>query len=221
MKQFFVKKNDTDTLNLLFLGYGQDEKPFLKLKSTNDLAIVYDYEDFDFDESLYSEYKKINLVSWSMGVMLAPMILLNTSVRNKISFASAFNGSLEGIDDVFGISMQMWQATTDALNEKSVLKFYRRMCFSNDEYENYLSSGVARTVESMRKELNFIAKTSQDQNKKHKALADFCYNQALLGTKDKIFGLKCMLASFEKTNTKIITGDFAHYSLESLQSLLQ
>lgn len=51
MKQFFVRKNNTDTLNLLFSGYGQDENPFLSLESHNDLAVVYDYEDLNFDES--------------------------------------------------------------------------------------------------------------------------------------------------------------------------
>ena len=208
MKQFFVRKNNTDTLNLLFSGYGQDENPFLSLESHNDLAVVYDYEDLNFDESEYLNYRSINVLSSSV-------------LRDRITYASAFNGTIEGINPDYGISMEMWQATTDALSEKSVLKFYRRMCLNSEAFESYISSNVSRSVDSMRRELNFIASISQDTDKKNKVATDFCYNQALLGTKDKIFGLKCMLASFEKTGTRIITGDFAHYSFDILQSLVK
>ena len=221
MKQFFVRKNNTDTLNLLFSGYGQDENPFLSLESHNDLAVVYDYEDLNFDESEYLNYRSINLIAWSMGVMIAPMVLSSSVLRDRITYASAFNGTIEGINPDYGISMEMWQATTDVLSEKSVLKFYRRMCLNSEAFESYISSNVSRSVDSMRRELNFIASISQDTDKKNKVATDFCYNQALLGTKDKIFGLKCMLASFEKTGTRIITGDFAHYSFDILQSLVK
>ena len=55
MKQCFLKKTDKKILDLVFLGYGQDEKPFQYLKdiTPNSVALVYDYTDRDFDPSLY------------------------------------------------------------------------------------------------------------------------------------------------------------------------
>lgn len=220
MKQFFIRKNDTDTLNLIFLGYGQDEHPYLNLQSQSDTAIVYDYEDGSFDESIYKSYQKINLIAWSMGVMIAPVVLSESSLKDRIVSSYALNGTKEGIDEQYGISPAMWQATAEALSEKSILKFYRRMCLNNQDYEEYLASNICRSVESMYKELNFIAAIAADTDKKSKASQNFCYNQALIGSKDRIFSKESMLLSFEKTSAKVVTGDFAHYSKEVLTSLL-
>ena len=62
MKQCFLKKTDKKSLDLVFLGYGQDEKPFQYLKdiTPNSVALVYDYTDRDFDPSLYYEFEDIN-----------------------------------------------------------------------------------------------------------------------------------------------------------------
>ena len=53
MKQCFLKKTDKRKLELVFLGYGQDEKPFQYLKdiTSNSVALVYDYTDRAFDPS--------------------------------------------------------------------------------------------------------------------------------------------------------------------------
>ena len=77
MKQCFLKKTDKKSLDLVFLGYGQDEKPFQYLQdiTQNSVALVYDYTDRDFDPSLYYEFENINLITWSMGVMAAPKVL--------------------------------------------------------------------------------------------------------------------------------------------------
>ena len=77
MKQCFLKKTDKKSLDLVFLGYGQDENPFQYLQdiTQNSVALVYDYTDRDFDPSLYYEFEDINLITWSMGVMAAPKVL--------------------------------------------------------------------------------------------------------------------------------------------------
>ena len=86
MKQCFLKKTDKKSLDLVFLGYGQDEKPFQYLKdiTPNSVALVYDYTDRDFDPSLYYEFEDINLITWSMGVMAAPKVLNKYDLLKKV-----------------------------------------------------------------------------------------------------------------------------------------
>ena len=77
MQQIFLQQQHSKNLVLIFLGYGQDQNPFNSLKTvtSDDIAIVFDYQDLSFDESLYQEYDQITLIAWSMGVMIAPIVL--------------------------------------------------------------------------------------------------------------------------------------------------
>lgn len=73
MKQLFIKQNHSEKLNLIFLGYGQDGAIFESLNNQDsaDIALIYDYENDVFDASIYREYSELNLIAWSMGVMIA------------------------------------------------------------------------------------------------------------------------------------------------------
>ena len=84
MQQKFIKKTDSDTLNLIFLGYGQDERAFYYLNkshSDTDIALIYDYSDLKFSDEDYQGYQKINLIAWSMGVMIAPRVIANSHIK--------------------------------------------------------------------------------------------------------------------------------------------
>ena len=86
MQQVFLQQNHSSKLNLIFLGYGQDVAHFeyLKDKTDNYIALVFDYQNHNFDASVYTEYQEINLITWSMGVMVAPVVLVNTSLVDKL-----------------------------------------------------------------------------------------------------------------------------------------
>lgn len=217
MKQLFVKQNHTDTLNLIFLGYGQDGAIFEQLKDSDcaDIALVYDYENEDFDSSVYSKYKDINLIAWSMGVMMAPKVLDKNGLLDKVTSSSAINGTLEGISDEYGIPLKMWNATIDALCESAVLKFYRRMCFDAKLYEEYLRFRPKRSEESLKSELIFIRDFTNNP------LVDgFFYNKAFIGLKDKIISPVNQLNSFKKTKTITQEVECAHYSYELFKNQL-
>ena len=211
MKQLFIKKNNTKRLNLVFLGYGQDGRIFESLKncSSDDIALVYDYENDVFDASLYSSYNSIHLITWSMGVMIAPKVLSKFDLLGKVESSSAINGTLEGIDDEFGIPLKMWNATIDSLSESSVLKFYRRMCSDAALYEEYLKFRPERDIDSLRAELIFIREFSERPQPE-----GFNYNIAFVGLKDKIISPVNQINSYKKTDTAFFEVDCAHYSFE-------
>ena len=214
MKQCFLKKTDSKRLNLVFLGYGQDEKPFEYFKnlSSDSIALVYDYTDMKFDPSVYAKFDKIYLISWSMGVMAAPKILEKYDLLKKVVKSTAINGTLEGIDDTLGISLSVWQATIDALDEANAIKFYRRMCGSINLFKEYSENRPARSVESLKAELTALIPFSKEP-----LVKDFSYNSVIVGKKDRIFTPENVIASGRLHKIEVMETENGHYSKDDFQ----
>ena len=214
MQQIFLQQQHSKNLVLIFLGYGQDQNPFKSLNTVtkDDIAIVFDYQDLSFDESLYQEYESITLIAWSMGVMIAPIVLSNTA---KLVKKIALNGTVHGIDDTLGIPPSLWQATIDSLTEQTYLKFVRRMCSDTSLYEEYLQNKPQRALESFKSELislQAIAKQRKQNN--------FEYDLAIVGNKDKIIAPKRQLLSWSNAHVLVKQTEIAHYSLETFKALV-
>lgn len=214
MQQIFLQQQHSKNLVLIFLGYGQDQNPFKSLNTVtkDDIAIVFDYQDLSFDESLYQEYESITLIAWSMGVMIAPIVLSNTA---KLVKNIALNGTVQGIDDTLGIPPSLWQATIDSLTEQTYLKFVRRMCSDTSLYEEYLQNKPQRALESFKSELislQAIAKQRKQNN--------FEYDLAIVGNKDKIIAPKRQLLSWSNAHVLVKQTEIAHYSLETFKALV-
>ena len=214
MQQIFLQQQHSKNLVLIFLGYGQDQNPFKSLNTVtkDDIAIVFDYQDLSFDESLYQEYESITLIAWSMGVMIAPIVLSNTA---KLFKKIAVNGTVQGIDDTLGIPPSLWQATIDSLTEQTYLKFVRRMCSDTSLYEEYLQNKPQRALESFKSELislQAIAKQKKQNN--------FEYDLAIVGNKDKIIAPKRQLLSWSNAHVLVKQTEIAHYSLETFKALV-
>ena len=214
MQQIFLQQQHSKNLVLIFLGYGQDKNPLKSLNTVtkDDIAIVFDYQDLSFDESLYQEYESITLIAWSMGVMIAPLVLSNTA---KLVKKIALNGTVQGIDDTLGIPPSLWQATIDSLTEQTYLKFVRRMCSDTSLYEEYLQNKPQRALESFKSELislQAIAKQRKQNN--------FEYDLAIVGNKDKIIAPKRQLLSWSNAHVLVKQTEIAHYSLETFKALV-
>lgn len=218
MKQYFLKQNNTQSINLIFLGYGQDELPFGYLKefSKEDLMLIYDYTDSSFNKELLKSYSSINLIAWSMGVMIAPLVLKEHNLLTKVKSSYAINGSPEGIDDELGISKSIWMATIESLSQSSVQKFYRRMCLDASVYEEYIRTKPNRDLQSLRAELLSIISLAKET-----PVSGFNYTLAYIGLKDKIINPKCMQKSFELKGTSVKLTDTPHYSKEVFIEVLK
>ena len=218
MQISFIKNDHTELLNLFFLGYGQDAGVLreLLLKAPSDVAVVYDFRNFEFDESLFRDYERISLMTWSMGVSIAPHILRDSSLLKKIVSAYAINGTLEGIDDKLGIPLKMWNATIDAMSESSALKFFRRMCSSSEIYDNYMSHREGVDVPALKDELvsirDFIL---------NKGTGFFAYNHAYISAKDRIMSAENQKASWEKHEIDHEVIENSHYCPEVFADILK
>ena len=85
MKKYLVDKN-SDTLLLLFAGWGADESAFEHLTADFDVLIFYDYSDLSLDFD-FSKYKKFNLIGHSAGVFIASVLNFDFKIDNKIAFS--------------------------------------------------------------------------------------------------------------------------------------
>ncbi len=207
MKQYFLRQEGSEELNLFFAGFGQDPAPFLDLPYSCDCALVYDYRSLSFDEKLYSSYANLKLIAWSMGVMMASRVLPATS----LSFEGgklAINGTLEGIDSQLGIDPKLWQATAEQLDESSAEKFYLRLCGA-DRSSHYWSSRPCRPLAELAEELAALSRFARTK------AACFEYDLAIVGSKDRIIPPQSQRRSWEKHHTPVLEGAYAHYQ-ESL-----
>ncbi|MCS3158440.1 DUF452 family protein [Phocaeicola dorei] len=137
MKHYFIQQNYLPRLTLFFAGWGMDECPFMDYCSGNsDLLVCYDYRSLDFDFTLLQGYQEIRLIAWSMGVWAASMVLQDMDL--PICESVALNGTVTPVDDLKGISQQVFEGTLEGLNEVTLEKFIRRMCLKKGESGNIL-----------------------------------------------------------------------------------
>ena len=103
-------------MTLFFAGWGMDECPFMDYCPENsDLLVCYDYRSLDFDFTLLQGYQEIRLIAWSMGVWAASMVLQDMDL--PICESVALNGTVTPVDDLKGISQQVFEGTLEGLNE--------------------------------------------------------------------------------------------------------
>ncbi|MBQ2382140.1 MAG: DUF452 family protein [Succinivibrio sp.] len=211
------RNENSDKLRLIFSGYGQDSKIFEYLcrDFSGNLALVYDYRSMDFDESVITPFKTIDLITWSMGVMIAPKVLLPHNLLDRVVKSTSINGTIYGIDDKFGIVHKMWQATIDSINEKTALKFYQRMCTDKAVFDEFLPFLCQRSVDELKNELEFIQKINEIK------VPDFKYNTAYVGLKDRIFPSVAQLCALENIKeTKVITTQTGHFDINLFKQIL-
>ena len=137
MKHRLIKGNNAKELIIFFSGWGTDERIFSNIELYNnnyDICLVWDYNDPITELLFTSDYTKINIIAWSLGVWSASEFIKNNSI--KINKAVAINGTLLPISDNHGIPELIYNGTCESLSEDSIYKFYRRMCGSkiNTEY---------------------------------------------------------------------------------------
>ena len=110
MKQQFIIKENNPKLLIFFAGWACDEAPFKHYRPKgSDYMICYDYRNLDFDHSIFKQYKRVNVVAWSMGVWAASYVLNHAKKFKGISVA--FNGTYQPIDDTVGIPPALFENT--------------------------------------------------------------------------------------------------------------
>lgn len=144
---------------LLFAGWGMDEKPFAGLGAEGyETIILWDYEDPAVPEALdkrLAAFDEIAVIAWSFGVPAATRFIAGHP-ELPVTARIAVNGTMHPVDDHTGIPEAIFNGTLDRLDERSLSKFYLRMCGSGESFRDFASHMPGRSIDGLKAELRRI-----------------------------------------------------------------
>ena len=191
MKKYLIN-NNSETLQMVFAGWGADEYAFEHLKSNFDVLILYDYSDLELDFN-FSKYKNFNLVGYSAGVFAASVLDFDFKFDKKI----AFSGNPYLFDEHFGLSKEIQEVLYN-VNEENADYFARNYLVKTDEeYKNFHPS--KRSIESCRTEFEKLKKLYRTNKQKIKDIYDLAY----IGEYDPVFSVSAQ-KEFYKNRLTIV-----------------
>ncbi len=207
MKTHWLNKKNNKRLIVFFAGWSFDYKPFTALNSDyNDILFVYDYNDLEQPEDfeIFDNYEHKTLIAWSMGVFVANLLKDKfIKFNNKI----AINGTINPVDDEFGIPVKIFELTLKHAAKGLESKFYQNIFQSEEEHQQYLQNPVARSIQNRVSELENLYKLV----KNHPKISDEkFYDFALVSEFDKIIPPNNQTASHKKNKTPIISIPYGH-----------
>lgn len=222
MKIFFSKRTDNNSGNdllLFFNGWGMDETPFMSLLPEKiDCLIVSNYKA-DEDEKLLeylAHYQKIDLLSWSMGVWYGQMFFLkHAEQRQKIGLALAINGTLNPIDDTYGISPELFESMSSDYSVEVRDRFYRQMC--GRELQKFMDNKPERDLDNQQDELIRLISTVKAIN-----VEESIYHNVLISSKDFIVPTKSQKRFWQNNDPIVMKGShFPFYGWNDLSTGIQ
>lgn len=215
MKQVFIVKENNPKLVLFFAGWGMDEHVFYDHRpNRSDLMICYDYRSLSFDATLLAPYSSVYVVAWSMGVWAAEQIFINGGLKKM--HMVAYNGTPFPVSDDFGIASTVYQGTYDGLNEKTLSKFYKRMCGSISSMLEFEQRLPKRSIEELKQELLTIKELSESNN----IIGRCVWDKAIIGNNDRIF-LSDNQRKAWNGYAEVLYVDSAHYDCSLLKKLVE
>lgn len=156
MKWRLTSDTGSDRLLLIFAGWGMDAGVFAGITRPGyDVMVVWDYRSFHIDWNCTDRYCEICLLAWSLGVYAASQT--THAIDYKITRRVAVNGTPEPIHDRFGIPEATYAGTLEALSERTLGKFYRRMCATREDFARFEEVMPSRPVGELADELRAVA----------------------------------------------------------------
>lgn len=181
MKHKFVRQDGSRRLLLIFAGWGMDSCPFAHVgRPGYDTMVVWDYRTLSIDWTAVSGYDEIVMIAWSMGVYAASMTI--HPIRHLITAAIAVNGTMTPVDNMCGIPEAIYEGTAAGLDERSLRKFFRRMCGDRATTEHFMAAAPRRSAAELTEELHAIWPEPWFANPK---AGD--WDLAVIGRQDAIF----------------------------------
>lgn len=206
---FIKRESDSTRLILIFAGWSADARIARNINLTGwDVAVVYDYTDFNLDFDFLKEYYTVYLFAWSLGVYAASVSL----PAEKITAAFAINGTLSPADDKFGIPLEIFKGTADNLNPRNLLKFRMRMMADREQWnhnaELFDSDSDETVINNLQRQLyNFI--NHQRENKANNKIE---WTRAYISESDRIFPAENMRRAWNREeDVEIVSLQAGHF----------
>ncbi|MDH3348567.1 MAG: DUF452 family protein [Desulfobulbaceae bacterium] len=201
---------------LLFLaGWGMDPIPFSDLAAPkSDLIFCYDYQEIDIGSlhNLSTQYEKIHLIAWSMGVWVGAHLF--SKVPNFLASATAVNGTLSPIDERCGLSKTAYRAMLDNFSSTALNGFYDEMFSKQSERERFSDHCPRRSPRNIHRELEIL----YEQFLHHGPALDI-YDRKIVGTQDRIFSARNQARAWGRGNCEILP--VAHFPFYTWNGLIE
>lgn len=206
MEYEWINRAGNKDLILFFNGWGMEDTVVEHLDAENyDVVMFYDYNNLETDFNFkLQEYKEINLVAWSMGVLTAAIVLKNVPLHSK----TALNGTLKPIDLKYGINPKIYDLTIKKFNSESRKIFIQNM-FEEPVPEKFMQG--TRTSENLKNELIALKSYSADK--------EFKYDKIYISNNDKIIPSKSQI-NYWKTEANLSGGHYPFNSFSKWSELL-
>lgn len=214
MDKFFLNNSSKKSILLFFSGWSVDYKLFVKLNSEKyDIIFFYNYKNDEIDNTtlkLIKSYSKVYIVAWSMGVFMANFI--SEKYNLKIDRAVAINGSIRPVDNEYGIPEHIFEATLTNLNERNLIKFYKRMCSRNEIFEYFAEYVNVSNIEDYKLQLIFL----RDLSKTYSKIRNI-FDIAYISTLDAIFPPQNLIRFWGNDNN-VKTMELPHFVFHKFNS---
>lgn len=208
MKYKFIKRENSTSLAVLFTGWGFTPDYYEDADISCDFVVVYDYVNINLDTSIFNGYTSIYLFAWSFGVFEAYRFFADKNSGYPIVFSMAVNGTIFPVNDEKGIPEAIFNGTHDNLCERTLNKFYLRMCGSSVIYKDFIKKCPKKNITGLKEELRFVYNHSL--NEEIEPLNDFIWDIAVVSKNDNIFPFENQLKGWKNNCNKIIVSEGPH-----------
>jgi biotin synthesis protein BioG len=200
----YINRRNNPRLILFFAGWSAVPECVadLTIPEGYDFCVCYDYRNMDFVLDA-APYKEIAVVAWSLGVMVADMVL--PSLSAPVTRCVAVNGTLNPMDDMEGIPTAIFEATMSNVTDDGMMRFNRRMC--GKSLMKWYDSLPKRPVESLSAELNALYAAAMSRD----APSSMLWSKAFISNRDMIFPPENMMRSWNSLGVATECVDAPHF----------
>lgn len=184
---FLHTEPDNTRLILVFTGWSTGPETGKRIDMPGwDVAVAHDFTELSLDTSFLDRYYTVYLFAWSLGVFAATRVL----PPQRITAAFAINGTVNPVDDSFGISRAIYDGTAAGLDARNLLKFRLRMMSDRASYEAAVAENMFESapdderIESLRRQLVSIR---QDADSVRDDTHNMPWTRAYISRHDRIF----------------------------------
>lgn len=198
-----------ERLILIFGGWSSSPEMYSMMTRDGwDTIVCLGYDNLDFNPEILEGYNTVYLYGWSMGVAAAERII----PQERVTRAFAINGTAYPRHDTEGIPAAVYDATTAALDSRTLEKFRIRMCGGVRNYNAAKSFFQdSDDIGVLRSQLETMGSLIPIDN--------FRWDRAYISDKDLIIPTENQLRHWNRRGTEICMSNGSH--LPDFESILE